>query len=100
MPTNGKPIPLGKKEADAGKRLRELRRSLKISQATMATELGCSINTLRWHEGGARIFRADRLGKAAKILSCRIEELLPDGYDLIQTVEVGKVKHGKTRPRR
>lgn len=49
-----------------------------VSQKQIADGMRRSINTVRWHEAGARSFRADDLVLAAEIIGCSPLMLLPD----------------------
>lgn len=54
--------------AALGARFREVRRARKVYLRPLAEALGCSINSIRWMEAGARMMRADQLVKAAHIM--------------------------------
>lgn len=54
------------------------RQAAGVSQEQMTAHLGCSINTLRWHEAGARALRADQLVLAAELLRCEPADLVQD----------------------
>lgn len=65
-----KPIPRGDLEVALGRRFRSVRRASGVRQIDVAKRLGLSINTVRWHEAGARLLRVDELMRAAEIIGC------------------------------
>jgi transcriptional regulator with XRE-family HTH domain len=73
-----KPIPLGALEAGLGARFREKRRAAGVWLVPLAQHLDVSVNTIRWHEAGARMMRADMLVKAAHFMKIEPRELLPE----------------------
>lgn len=86
---NGTPIPIGEHEAACGARFRKLRREAGLTQEALAGRLGISINTLRWHEAGARPFRGNTLILAAHHMNTEVMNLMqPEEED------------GKAKPRR
>jgi transcriptional regulator with XRE-family HTH domain len=70
-----RPEPRGAVEAALGARFRLMRRQQKVSLLAVAQGLGCSINTVRWHEAGARMLRTDDLVRAALIIGVDPAEL-------------------------
>lgn len=71
-----KPLPRGDIEAALGERFRVVRRTNKVWLKDLAKHLDCSVNTLRWHEAGARMMRADMLARAANVIGVAPEELM------------------------
>jgi transcriptional regulator with XRE-family HTH domain len=59
-----------------GDRFREVRTSRGVLLREVAKGLDVSINTVRWHEGGARMLRVDQLVRAAKIIGVDPSDLL------------------------
>lgn len=70
------PSPKGELEVALGAQFRETRRSREIWLRDLSKRLGVSVNTLRWHEAGARMMRVDQLVKAAAIIGVRPIELI------------------------
>ena len=62
------PIPRGEMEVALGVTFRKARRAEKMSLRVLAERMKISVNTIRWHEAGARPMRADMLSRAADIL--------------------------------
>jgi transcriptional regulator with XRE-family HTH domain len=60
-----------------GGKFKAVRRRQRCWLAELARELGCSINTIRWHEMGIRMMRADMIIAAAKAMRVQPAELLP-----------------------
>jgi transcriptional regulator with XRE-family HTH domain len=48
----------------------------KVTLTELSKKLGVSVNTLRWHEAGARMLRADQIHEAAGIMGIPPGELL------------------------
>lgn len=48
----------------------------KVTLTDLAKQLNVSMNTLRWHEAGARMLRADQIAKAAEIMGVPPGDLL------------------------
>jgi transcriptional regulator with XRE-family HTH domain len=71
-----KPVARTPLEEALGAAFRAARRANKVSLTAMAQKLGCSINTVRWHEAGARSLRADDLVRAADIIGVDATVLL------------------------
>jgi transcriptional regulator with XRE-family HTH domain len=42
----------------------------------LSRALNCSVNTIRWHEAGARMMRADMIVRAAAVMGVTPDELL------------------------
>ncbi|CAB4130394.1 HTH_XRE domain containing protein [uncultured Caudovirales phage] len=51
-----------------GALFRAERRRNRVWLKDMAKALGVSVNTIRWHENGARMMRSDLLVRAAEIM--------------------------------
>lgn len=66
----------GEFEAALGARFREVRKRQKVWLVPLAKALGCSVNTIRWHEYGARMLRADLLVRAAEFMNVPHEDLI------------------------
>lgn len=73
------PIPKGDLQVSLGERFRAVRRSRGVWLRDMANALRCSVNTVRWHENGARMFRADTIVLAAEHLNVPPSILLGEG---------------------
>lgn len=84
-----KPVPAGELTKEIGEIFKVKRRKAKVSLESMASGLGCSINTVRWHEAGARMLRADQIIVAAEIIGCEPRELLPESDKPEQSEEPG-----------
>lgn len=84
-----KPEARGALEERIGSAFRSARVEAGISLMDMANALGCSINTVRWHEAGARLFRADDIVRAASIMDVPPDTLLGPAQDAEQ--EAGNV---------
>lgn len=63
-----KPKPKNAFAKSLGARLRVEREAQGITLGDLASALGVAINTVRWHEAGSRLMRADELAAAAKWL--------------------------------
>ena len=63
-----KPTPAGHVEQALGQRFREVRKRQKVTLIDLSKHLGCSINTVRWHEAGARMLRADDIVRCAEFM--------------------------------
>jgi len=70
-----KPVPAGEVEQALGRRFREVRKRQKIRLVDIASGLQCSINSVRWHEAGARMLRTDDLVRCARIMGVDPSEL-------------------------
>jgi transcriptional regulator with XRE-family HTH domain len=70
------PIPRGEFEAALGERFRAARRGRKVRLRDLAAALDVSVNTIRWHENGARMLRSDLLVRAAEHMNIPPSELL------------------------
>lgn len=77
------PYPAGADEARLGAQFRSVRERQGMSLIDLSRQLGCSINTVRWHEAGARMMRANLIARAASILGTSVAELVtvPDAAD-------------------
>jgi transcriptional regulator with XRE-family HTH domain len=71
-----KPTPKGDIEVALGEQFRSVRRRQKVWLRDLALKLDCSVNTVRWHEAGARMMRADVLVRAAELMGVPPEELM------------------------
>lgn len=71
-----KPDPVGPLQVALGAVFRQVRKKKKVSLKPLSMHLACSINTIRWHEAGARSMRADDLVKAAAFLEVSPAELV------------------------
>lgn len=69
--------PRGDIEAALGAQFRTVRRRQKVWLKELSRRLDCSVNTIRWHEAGARMMRADMLVRAAEIIGVPPHELMP-----------------------
>lgn len=63
-----KPVAAGPVEQALGVLFREVRKRQKIRLIDLSEGLGCSVNTIRWHEAGARMLRTDDLVRCANIM--------------------------------
>ena len=70
-----KPIPAGEVEVALGRRFREVRKRQKVRLMDLADALSCSVNTIRWHEAGARMLRTDDLVRCARVMGVEPSEL-------------------------
>ncbi len=70
------PVARSPEAARLGNAFRDVRKARGLSLTEMAKALQCSINTVRWHEAGATLFRADVLERAASHLGCTVDELM------------------------
>lgn len=70
-----KPIAAGPVEQALGDRFREVRKRQKIRLLDLSEGLGCSVNTIRWHEAGARMLRTDDLVRCADIMGIDVSML-------------------------
>jgi transcriptional regulator with XRE-family HTH domain len=71
------PVARSPENAALGNRFREVRRRQKVGLLALSKALGCSLNTVRWHEAGARMLRLDHVVQAAGIMGVQPAELLP-----------------------
>jgi len=71
-----KPQPKGEVEMALGEQFRAVRRRQKVWLRDLAAKLECSVNTVRWHEAGARMMRADMIVKSAEFMGVSAEELM------------------------
>lgn len=70
------PTPRGEFEAALGERFKAARRARKVWLRDLAKVLGVSVNTIRWHENGARMLRVDLLVQAANHMGVAPGDLL------------------------
>lgn len=70
------PVARSPEAARLGDAFRAMRKARGLSLTDMAKALQCSINTVRWHEAGATLFRADMMERAAGHLQCTVDELM------------------------
>lgn len=66
MPT---PDPKSPLHFALGQQFQKVRRECQVWQPDLAKAIGCSINTIRWHEMGIRMLRTDMLYKAARAMN-------------------------------
>ncbi|CAB4122275.1 HTH_XRE domain containing protein [uncultured Caudovirales phage] len=97
------PTSKGELELQIGTAFSEVRRKHNFWLRNLAAELGVCVNTIRWHESGARMMRADIVVKAAQIMGVKVGTLLgqdkemnADGSITEQSLPNGK---RRTRPR-
>lgn len=72
---------LGMKSPDpidvaVGQRIRDRRRALKLSQATLAEALGVTFQQVQKYERGDNRISASMMARAAKTLTCRVGDLM------------------------
>lgn len=70
------PAPKGELEAALGAQFRETRRGREIWLRDLSKKLGVSVNTVRWHEAGARMMRTDLVVRAAAIIGVSPSQLI------------------------
>jgi transcriptional regulator with XRE-family HTH domain len=75
-----KPVAKNIDAAALGARLRIEREAHGITLSDLALALGVSINTIRWHESGARMMRSDEVAMAAKVLRLDAGDLMVPFY--------------------
>ena len=71
-----KPRPRGQIEVALGARFRAVRRRQRAWLVPLAKAIGTSVNTIRWHESGARPMRSDLLVRAAEAMGVDPTELV------------------------
>lgn len=77
-----RPVPASDDHAIIGRKMREKRVAANVSVMKLARALNVSVNTVRWHEAGARLLRADDLVIAASVLGCKPSDLIdPENAD-------------------
>lgn len=86
MSTTTTPTPKGELQVRLGARFRAVRRSKGLTLRDMARALRCSVNTVRWHESGARMFRADTIAEAAEFLNVDPSLLMQEGSEAAEPV--------------
>ena len=72
------PVPKGEADEAIGQRLRYERRAKGVWLRDLARELGVSVNTIRWHEAGARLMRLDLVVRAAQVIGIHPAKLITD----------------------
>jgi transcriptional regulator with XRE-family HTH domain len=87
------PIPRSELEARLGERFRVERKRADVRLRELAETLGVSINTIRWHEYGARMMRADLIVRAAGRMGVEPGVLLEDHYKQQQEQEDAQQPH-------
>ena len=70
------PVASSPENAALGARFKAVRRQHKVWLKPLAEALGCSLNTIRWHEAGARMMRLDDIVKAAGVMGVDPAELV------------------------
>ncbi len=81
------PTPKGDFEARLGETFRFIRRARSVWLRDLAKVLGVSVNTIRWHENGARMMRADLIVKAADHMGVEPGVLLGETTEEITLTE-------------
>lgn len=90
----------GEVEACLGATFRAERKARGVSQGRIAKGLGVSINTVRWHEAGARSMRLADIVRAACIIGCRPEALILARSAAKPSPAAGRrAKRAKTAPK-
>jgi transcriptional regulator with XRE-family HTH domain len=74
--TPKKLVAKGETERALGAQFRAVRRRQKCWLLDLSSALKCSVNTIRWHEAGARMMRADMIVRAATVMGVSPDELL------------------------
>jgi len=62
------PVPRSDLEERLGAQFRNERKRNRVLLRDLAKALGVSVNTVRWHEYGARLMRADLIVRSAQII--------------------------------
>lgn len=70
------PVAKDKRSKMIGSLFRRAREAKGITLRKLAEDMGCSVNTIRWHEAGHTLFRADQLKTAAHAMRVRVADLL------------------------
>jgi transcriptional regulator with XRE-family HTH domain len=70
------PVASSPENAALGARFKAVRRQQKVWLRPLAEAMGCSVNTIRWHEAGDRMMRLDEVMKAASIMGVDPAELV------------------------
>lgn len=81
------PTPKDENAAALGSRFRSVRESRHVKLKDLATHLGTTINTIRWHEAGATLMRLDMLVAAAEFIGVTLHDLT--------TLEDGELQNGR-----
>lgn len=63
-------------EMQLGLTFRRLRKAKGFSMRGIARRMGIAVNSVRWHEAGATMLRADDLLKATEILDCTANDVM------------------------
>jgi transcriptional regulator with XRE-family HTH domain len=92
-PMGSKPMARGEVERALGERFRAVRRRQKCWLADLSKALDCSINTIRWHEAGARMMRADMIVRAAAFMGVEPDELV-SGLAVPALINQGETQNG------
>lgn len=90
--TTTKPVPGTETQIALGRTFLRERSRTGVTLERIATALKTSINTIRWHEAGARSLRADDLIAAAGVMGCSPATLI--------AVEEAKQQANEKKPRR
>ena len=73
-----KPVPKTSLEVSLGAHFRKVRKEREFTLDTLRKALGVSVNTLRWHEAGARSMRLNDVVRAVQIMQAGNLPLVPD----------------------
>jgi transcriptional regulator with XRE-family HTH domain len=76
-----KPVPVGPREVALGAAFQLARKKRRLSLRRLARILHVSVNTLRWHEAGAVMFRTGTIVRAAEVMDVPPVVLLIDDPD-------------------
>ena len=76
MTTSTVPSPKGRLEHALGEQFRLVRRQQGVWLRDLSRTLGVSVNTIRWHEAGARMLRTDTLVRAAHLMGVQPTDLI------------------------
>lgn len=75
------PVALSPETAALGERFRKARERRDFGLKALSDAIGLSINTIRWHEAGARMMRLDQVEEAARAMGCDVAELTSEGVE-------------------
>jgi transcriptional regulator with XRE-family HTH domain len=81
---NTRPIEGDPVQRKLGELFLAARKANGINLKELAQRMGRSINTVRWHENGARSLRADDLVMAARIMGCSATSLVPVMSEILE----------------
>jgi transcriptional regulator with XRE-family HTH domain len=70
------PVPLDSANRAMGEAFRLARKRAGFGLREASEQLGVSINTIRWHEAGSHMMRADTVRKAAMLFDCSADALM------------------------